>query len=247
MPTVTILDEKNWRFEYKYRLPLYQYFQVRNSILPYMQLDQYTNNKVEKKYLVRSLYYESLFFNHLEEKIDGNCDRIKLRIRTYSKQINSSIALRAELKVRKGAITEKYGSFIKYDEYLEFLRTNHWVNTLDPTLQEFERYVHLQTLSPQLLVEYLREGFISRSREDIRITFDHEVKSAFSRSLFPSSPKFRNHHHNLVILEIKCTKQQPDWLRKIVQNNGLRIMANSKFVQGMVITNPALVVPSWTA
>jgi hypothetical protein len=247
MTAEKVLDEGNWRFEYKYRLPIQQYLQVRNAFEPFMQLDHFTLKKPEKKYLIRSLYYESFFFDSFEEKIDGNCDRIKLRIRTYSEIMDPSFTIRAEMKVRKGAVTEKYGSLINPDQYIEFQKNNHWTGTSDPILEEFERYVHLQTLSPQLLIEYYREGFESRAREDIRITFDHDVKSSFSHSLFPKNALFNHHHNGIIILEIKCTKQQPDWLRTLVQKHGLRIMANSKYVQGIVISHPALVTPSWSA
>jgi len=73
------------------------------------------------------------------------------------------------------------------------------------------------------------------------------VRSAHSDSLFPATPLFHEHHNGLIILEIKCIKQQPDWLRKLVQQNGLRIMANSKYVQGMMAAYPAMVTPSWSA
>jgi len=73
------------------------------------------------------------------------------------------------------------------------------------------------------------------------------VKRAHSNSLFPASPAFHEHHYGLIVLEIKCIKQQPDWLRHLVQQHGLRIMANSKFVQGMMVSQPVMVTPSWSA
>ena len=247
MNSTVHLDEKNWRFEYKYRLPVQQYLQVKNQIKPYMEIDEYTDRAPEMKYLVRSVYYDSIFLDAFNEKVDGNSDRIKFRIRTYSQRLDEGTTLRAEMKVRKGAITEKYGSFISSDEYLAFMKQKHWPEVRDQVLEEFERYVHLKTLNPVLLTEYRREGYRSRSREEIRITFDQHVRSAHSDSLFPATPLFHEHHYGLIVLEIKCIKQQPDWLRKLVQQNGLRIMANSKFVQGMMASFPSLVTPSWSA
>lgn len=244
---VKVLDESNWRFEYKYRLPVQQYLQVKNCIKPYMEIDEYTDRAPDRRYLVRSVYYDSIFLNAFEEKIDGNSDRIKFRIRTYAEKMEEGQVLRAEMKVRKGAITEKYGAFISGAEYLAFMQEKHWPDERDQVLEEFERYVHLKTLSPVLLTEYRREGFRSRSREEIRITFDHHVRSAHSDSLFPVTPLFHEHHNGLIVLEIKCIKQQPDWLRRLVQQNGLRIMANSKYVQGMMAAYPAMVTPSWSA
>lgn len=244
---IQVLDEGNWRFEYKYRLPVQQYLQVKNCIKPYMEIDEYTNRAPGRKYLVRSIYYDSIFLDAFYEKVDGISDRIKFRIRSYAETMEEGQVLRAEMKVRKGAITEKHGSFISNTEYLTFMRTRHWPEVRDPVMAEFERYVHLKTLSPMLLTQYRREGYRSRSREEIRITFDHQVKSAHSNSLFPASPAFHEHHYGLIVLEIKCIKQQPDWLRHLVQQHGLRIMANSKFVQGMMVSQPVMVTPSWSA
>lgn len=247
MSNEQIIDEGNWRFEYKYRLPLQQYLQVRNALEPYMELDRYSNEKPDKKYLVRSLYYDSLFLNSFEEKINGDSDRIKLRIRTYTKTETPSPVIKAEIKVRKSAITEKYVSVINLEEYNEFKKTNHWESEPNPTLEEFERYVHLKTLTPQVLIEYEREGYISRAKEEYRLTFDHNVRSAHSTCLFPKNCFFQPHHPGIVVLEIKCTKLQPVWLRNLVHQHGLRIMANSKYVQGIMVSHPALVTPAWSA
>lgn len=84
MTSSVVLDERNWRFEYKYRLPVDQYLRVRNCIAPYMEIDDYTARAPEMKYLVRSVYYDSIFLNAFNEKVDGDSDRIKFRIRSYA-------------------------------------------------------------------------------------------------------------------------------------------------------------------
>lgn len=244
---VKVLDEKNWRFEYKYRLPVQQYLRVKNYIQPYMEIDEYSERAPGKKYLVRSIYYDSIKLDAFYEKVEGDSDRIKFRIRTYAEREEEGQVIRAEMKVRKGAITEKYGAFISVGEYREFIKRKRWPEVRDVVLEEYERYVHLKTLNPVLLTQYRREGYRSRSREEIRITFDHRVKSAHSEELFPLSPKFHEHHNGLIVLEIKCNKQQPEWLRRLAQEQGLRIMANSKYVQGMMAAYPSVVTPVWSA
>jgi hypothetical protein len=96
-------------------------------------------------------------------------------------------------------------------------------------------------------VEYRREGFEARNTDDIRITFDHYVESARSKELFPAAPFFRAHHRNVVVLEIKCNKRQPEWLRSLVLTHGLRFISNSKFVQGITVALPEVVTPSWSS
>jgi hypothetical protein len=124
--------------------------------------------------------------------------------------------------------------------------SNHWPALEDPLLIEFERYVRLKTLVPLVLVEYRREGFSARAQQGLRITFDHQVQSARAASLFPPAPIFRAHQRGMVILEIKCNKSQPHWLRQMVQTQGLRIVANSKFTQGIEVSRPETVRPAWS-
>ena len=234
------------RFESKYKISRQQYYQIRNALVPYMRFDPFTRAASENKYLVRSLYFDTPDYQAYFEKISGDCNRVKFRIRTYIETIESNPTIRVELKVRKGVMMEKYGYFVAASQYQEFMNEWHWSMENIPVLDEFERNLHLKQLQPKILVEYFREGFQSRSREDIRITLDHKVRSAFSTSLFPKKSFFRLHHPHVIILEIKHYEKQPDWLRNIVQQHSLKVVANSKYAQGIEVARPDLVTPSWS-
>jgi hypothetical protein len=242
------LDDINWRFEYKYCLTFPQYLSIRNAIKPYMYFDEYTIASNKRKYFVRSLYFDSFLLDAFNDKADGNSDRLKLRIRTYKPSPEDVDTLKAEIKVRKNVTTEKYIGLISFRDYEYFMKHRHWPNNVsdDVVLNEFERYVHLKNQFPKVLVQYEREGLRARNREEIRITFDHNVSSTKSDVLFPKSPIFRKHFPGFVILEIKCDKQQPDWLHKLVQNYGLRIISNSKYSQGIIYSLPTVTTPSWS-
>lgn len=235
-----------WRFEYKYILPVQKIFQIQNSLKPFVKPDFYTKSAAGGKYLVRSLYFDSYDYRFFHEKVDGDYDRIKLRIRSYSPELEPDTTLRAEIKVRKGSIMEKHSVFISAQEYSFFIENRKWQNAINPVLVEFERYCWLKTLEPQLLVQYQREGFVARFDEGVRITFDYRVTSASAKSLFPNTPILREHHRNIVILEIKCRKNQPYWLLDLVRRHGLRVMACSKYCKGIETSKANLVTPSWS-
>ena len=245
-PLIDIPDDSNWRFEYKYRLYPQQYRQVRAAIRPFMRPDTFTNSAPQGLYLVRSLYFDSADMRAYQEKVNGDCDRTKLRIRTYARSLQKKPDIRVEMKSRKGMSVEKRSTFISPAYYKRFMQSSHWPMLEDPLLIEFERYVRLKTLVPLILVEYRREGFSARAQQELRITFDHQVKSAKSTSLFPLTPVFRAHQRGVIILEIKCDKSQPNWLHHLVKAHGLRIVANSKFTQGIEISKPEIVQPSWS-
>jgi hypothetical protein len=150
------------------------------------------------------------------------------------------------MKARKGMRMEKHATFISAADYRSFMRSGHWPSLDDPVLVEFERYVRLKALRPLALVEYHREGFNGRELRGLRITFDHEVRSARSTTLFPPAPVFHAQNRGVIVFEIKCDKLQPNWLHRLVQTQGLRIVANSKFSQGIEGVRPEVVRPSWS-
>jgi hypothetical protein len=221
------------RFEFKYRISFHEYLNVRNSLLPYMRMDHFTNRTEHHRYFVRSLYFETPSFQVYKEKLSGDMNRVKLRLRTYEEHLAEASAVRVELKVRRGETLAKYHTFISIEAYEQFMTSGHWGITDDQVLIEFDRYRYIKAFRPAVLVDYLREGYESRGDEGVRITFDHLVRSAHEKTLFPDRPFFRVHHPNEVVLEIKCRDYSVPWLKRIIHNNGLKLVANSKFTQAI--------------
>ncbi len=232
-----------WRFEYKYRLTTHQYFRLKNDLILYMEPDSFTRLCAGQGYLVRSLYFDNDRFEAYYEKIEGNFGRIKCRIRTYEEELNSESMLRVELKNRWGESIEKYSTFVTALEYEHFMQKRHWDRPDNQILQEFERIYYLRAMQPKVLVEYFREGYVPRSRDDLRITIDHKVRSCLTDTLFPQPALYKNHHPHLVVLEIKCRQHQPDWLSRLVRRHGLKYVANSKYTQGLEAVRPDLISP----
>jgi len=238
--------EKNstWRFELKYRLNYLQYQKLRIAVLPYMKMDFFTHTNQNKKYLVRSLYFDTYDYGLYYEKMSGDSDRIKFRIRTYSQILIDNRFIRVELKVRKANMMKKYSLFILSTDYHFFMKNKHWPNNYNPVLAEFERYFHLRALTPQILVDYYREAYEDRIKDGLRITFDHKVRSTHSDTLFPYRPVYFREHHPLgVILEIKYHNKPPTWLQNLVCDYGLKLVANSKFTQGIQVARQDLYRP----
>ncbi len=233
----------NSRFELKYRLNYFSYLKVRNMVRSYMKKDSFTVKAGGKGYLVRSLYYDTYDYQAYMEKMSGDCDRIKFRLRSYSSTQAADIPIRVELKVRKANRVEKYSTFVQADELKYFMEHRAWHNVKDPILSEFTRYLHLKDLQPQVMTEYYREGYQSRLNDQLRITFDHKVRSAHAKSLFPDQVFFRQHHPHGLVLELKFKARQPAWLKELVHSNGLKLIANSKFTQGIQVARQDLYHP----
>ncbi len=236
-------DTEDRRFELKYRLSYVEYLMVRHAILIYMKKDKYTQGKGDKGYYVRSLYFDSDDYRAYHEKMSGDSQRLKLRIRTYNSSEELSPKVRAEIKMRKGNLVLKRSSFVSIEGLKNFLRSRSFNDDQDQVLIEFEKNARAKILLPKVLIEYYREGYESRLESGLRITFDHRVKSAHSKELFPRNPFFREHNRGFVIMEAKFNDSLPRWMRDLVHSHGLKIIANSKFAQGIQLSRKDLCHP----
>jgi len=234
------------RFERKYRCSIDQYLRVKNALYPYLRNDFFSQKASEKRYLVRSLYFDTPNYQLFLEKVGGLSHREKFRIRTYNTSLESKPDIRVEIKSRQGNLTKKYGAYLSLDDYCSFLKYRHWDNEDAPVLLEFQRKRHLLNLLPKLLVEYFREGFHSNDGNNIRITFDHRVKSARANTLFPKHIFWHVHHEQLVVMEIKHQRPIPEWLSKTVESHGLRLVSNSKFSLGIQACQPDIIHAGWS-
>ncbi len=232
------------RFEYKYILSHAQYYAVKNALLPYLEKDFYTKHAPEGRYLVRSIYYDTHLLKAFHERNDGQYGRIKLRIRAYQDTPTDDGLISIELKTKKGSVMTKYSNLIPIASYNHYMQTGHFLETNQPVLDEFLRLKTTRMLTPQLIVEYKREGYTPKARGNLRITFDHGVSSTRAKTLFQENLMLKPHRPKHVILEIKCQKTQPDWLRKIVKSHNLKIITNSKYVQGVEVIRPSMITPN---
>jgi SPX domain protein involved in polyphosphate accumulation len=227
--------DTNWRYETKYRISVVDYYAIKNALSPNMKPDDYTQIAPMKRYLVRSLYFDTRNYQMYSEKIDGICNRIKFRIRTYGTMPEDYPDIRVEMKVRKGNMMEKHGTFVTYEQYQNFMSKRRWHSFEDPVLAEFWRYTQKWNLVPTTLVQYFREGFHSRGLEGIRLTFDHRISSAPSKNLFPENIYWRRHYHSQVVMEIKHKDNLPDWLNKLIHSYQLKVVPNSKYANSVEV------------
>lgn len=240
-------DYQNSRFELKYRIHYQDYLKIKNALPIYMQKDTFTKKAKGKGYLVRSLYYDTDQYASYHEKMDGNNERVKLRIRSYSEDPKDLSPIRAELKMRERNLVIKKNTFISYEEYRDFMQTGRWQNEKDPVLMEFEKHRRSQLHKPKVLIQYEREGYETRLENGLRITFDFDVKSTHANDLFPKHSFYREHNPHLVIMEIKYKDDLPAWVRNLVRMYGLQVIANSKFTQAIQASRHDLVHPGGVA
>lgn len=228
------------RFEYKYRLPFIEYLKVKNWLARFTSLDRFSRLSSTGRYFIRSLYFDTSDYRCYAEKMTGEHNRIKLRIRSYFPDRASSKFVTFEIKSRLGNEVSKHASRVSLEEYDRFERTGRMATGSDPTLDEFMRLMLLRQLTPRVLVDYEREAFDPRDASGVRITFDHALRYAETSQLFPAHPFFRRNQPQLVVMEIKTRESVPLWVTRLVESYGLRSVPNSKYAASVEHTQKAL-------
>src|SRR5690625_7557006 len=116
------------RFEHKYKINITEYHQIKSQIMSYMDLDTYTLKASDKKYLVKSLYYDTHDFKAYKDKQYGDYSRIKLRLRSYYDTYSDNVQITIELKTPLGLNMNRYSISVLVSEYQSFMPTIHWLN-----------------------------------------------------------------------------------------------------------------------
>ncbi|PLX18137.1 MAG: hypothetical protein C0601_05595 [Candidatus Muiribacterium halophilum] len=226
--------KKKPRFERKYRISKTEYFSILNTIRPFIEVDPIAAKK-GGRYFVRSLYFDSFGYHSYSEKVAGVSDRIKLRIRAYGKDLKDTDIISFEIKTKRADKIVKYSSKILPDQYFDYLGNGHLSYLEDPVLEEFFRLKNIYHLEGVIIVDYERDAFYAKGDDGVRITFDHDVRSASSNKLFPKEEEviFRSGEPQVVVMEIKTQKSHPYWLSDVCKRFGLDQKPNSKFALGI--------------
>ena len=69
------------RYEFKYFLKKKLSDEIVNQVKKFMNIDTYADSTPNKKYFVRSVYFEDDFNSNFDEKVDGHRIRKKFRFR----------------------------------------------------------------------------------------------------------------------------------------------------------------------
>ena len=202
------------RHELKYFITPAELNVLRSSLKPVMQLDP--NGNENNEYHIRSLYFDTINDDALEEKIAGVGNRKKYRIRIYN---FSDKFIRMECKTKVGSLISKRSVAIP-----KLLAEQ--IIAGDPTgleqsrsglLRDVYREMKINYLHPVVIVDYVREAYLHPA-EEVRITFDKQLHSGLhSIDIFnPYVPTLSPFDHDEMILEVKFNRVLPNYIRDLL-------------------------------
>ena len=215
------------RHELKYHITPAELGVLRGVLRPLMQLDP--NGNENNEYHIRSLYFDTINDDALEEKIAGVGNRKKYRIRIYN---FSDRVIKLECKSKYGDLISKQSVTIPRDLADQIIagdpeglqRMRH------PLLLDVYREMKTRLLRPVVIVDYVREAYIHNA-EEVRITFDKQLRTGlFSSDMFNSGlPTYPVFDDPVEILEVKYDEFLPSYLQAILSGVTAQRSAISKY------------------
>lgn len=227
------------RFERKYIIDFNTYKKLKEELKPYFKPDKHGNENGE--YIVSSLYYDSSDFRAYREKVDGEKQRSKVRLRTYKdlygKRLMAKDKLLLEIKKRDNLNVSKKKVMMYTDEAKKFIENpvlnKKLLNKYKKGIYALTEASQLRTLHdirPAIIVTYIRQAFVNKFSPEVRITFDKNVKyrgidldvhNVWCRE-YALNPK-------LMVLEIKYNEILPVWISNLIGKYGLPLRTFGKY------------------
>ena len=224
MPTIRNIP---LRHELKYHITPAELTVLRGVLAPVMQLDP--NGNENNEYHIRSLYFDTINDDALEEKIAGVGNRKKYRIRIYN---FSDKVIKLECKSKYGDLISKQSVSIPRElaEQLIAGDPDGLQRMRHPLLHDVYREMRTRLLRPAVIVDYVREAYIHQA-EEVRITFDKQVRTGlYSVDLFnPQIPTYPVFDDPVEILEVKFDEFLPSYLQAILSGVTAQRSAVSKY------------------
>lgn len=216
------------RHELKYYMSYGEYTHLSRTLDYVLQRDP--SGDEYNEYAVRSLYFDTVFDDFINEKIDGVNLRKKYRIRIYN---FSDKMIKLECKAKYGDFISKQSLRIPRDLADQIIAADPTGldRTGAPLLLDVFREMKTRLMRPVVIVDYVREAYI-HPVEEVRITFDKQLHTGFSYlDMFdPYLPTLPALDDSQVVLEVKFNRVLPDYLQALLSGISAQRSAVSKYV-----------------
>lgn len=213
------------RHEWKHEISYCDLLVLRQRLGAVMERDRHA---VDGRYLIRSLYFDNGEDTVLREKLDGINVREKFRIRYYD---HDTSLIHLEKKSKRNGLGSKEVAELTAAQTRQIVDGDiEWMRGADRALVR-ELYEKMQTrgLRPRTIVDYTREPFVY-GPGNVRVTLDYDIRTGLRCTdlLNPDCVTIPAGDAP-IILEVKWDAYLPAVIRDIVQLEGRRTAAFSKY------------------
>ncbi len=216
---------KVFRHEYKYVIPYEDMLKLRKKLDDVLTIDR---NK--EGYLIRSLYFDSLSDNDYYDKLGGEVNRKKIRLRIYEANANF---VKLEMKSKYDIHQLKRSVIIDRKAAEDIINENYEVLLeYDNVAKEIYTILRSDLYKPKTIIEYTRIAYVSTL--GTRITFDLNIKKSddFANFFNEDINYYEISNKTDVVLEIKFDRYLEPYLSQILASYDARLQSVSKYVMG---------------
>lgn len=221
-------NQPQYRHELKYFISQGQYTLLSNRLRLTMELDP--NARANGgDYFIRSLYFDDPMDTAFREKMRGNDDRDKVRLRIYNMDQDGG---KLECKHKKESYIYKQSLSLSRPECDMLLAGKHGflLKRPEPFARQMYRAFTTSYLKPAVLVDYDREAYIY-PYQTVRVTFDKNLATGLrdTRIFEPKLTTFPVLEGYDMILEVKFNDYLPTYIRDLIQCGAHARSAISKY------------------
>jgi hypothetical protein len=217
----------DYRHELKFIMTPANALLLKRLLYQLMEIDP--NGDVLGRYMVRSLYFDTLGGSAFFDKIDGVEYRKKYRIRYYN---NSTDFIRLESKLKIDDLSKKTQERISLDLAQHLMNGEIDEINLKPNsvLTDFALDIKLNALRPSVIVDYQRTAYLHKAL-DVRITFDEMIRSrVYDTDLFKTEfASITVLEPEEVVLEVKYNDIIPSSIADVIRHMPMTRLAVSKY------------------
>ncbi len=215
------------RSEIKYKLTKSQHELLCEAMKNYMQQDEYGRHKIS------NIYFDTSDYKIIRHSIEKPKYKEKLRLRIYGEPSSESTAF-IELKKKYNGIVYKRRILSSQNDACKYLISNKPLSENSQIKNEIDYFMSKSgELLPRVYLSYEREAYFCNTDENLRMTFDFNIKMRDSEvSLSASENDVDVLDKNYVLMEVKTLNGLPFWLVNFLSENKIYKTSFSKYGTG---------------
>ena len=217
---------KTFRHEYKYVISYDEMLRLRTKFNEVLNIDRNYNG-----YMIRSLYFDSVNDDDYYDKLGGEVNRKKIRLRIYEP---NSKKVKLELKSKYDIHQLKESLVISREDDEELIKENYEILLKYNSEIANKIYIMLKKglYKPKVVIEYQRIAYITGTTT--RVTFDFDIKSSTNiKDFFKENIKYTYITDKKdVVLEVKFDRFLEPYISNILSNYQSRFQSVSKYIMG---------------
>lgn len=228
-----ILDYQpiSYRHEFKHQINALEVYYLKQRLALLFSKDQYCDK--DGYYNVNSLYFDTPYDKALKEKMAGERQREKFRIRYYNQNLNF---IRLEKKIKHNGLCAKRSIPLKVWQVEKILQgdIDFLLESQEPLMIEFYSKLKGELLQPSVIVSYRRCAFIYDVSK-VRLTIDDHLKSDKHWWNFLKLENTYMSLSNEAVLEVKYNEFLPDIVGVAIQGISQKTASYSKYARSRML------------